>query len=149
MIDIMKILFAAMLIPSVLYAEIIHPGEETACPDAVYRGNLKITFADQNLSDQVFPNMVFFYGKKPHGKAGKNRLQLKSIMICSGTEKNIDIVTKYIGKHIFPPQGECGLYLNGSGKIENDTLSDIGTVKLHCKDNLVYTGEYSITAEQL
>lgn len=140
---------AAFLIPYTVHAEITDSDQEISCPDAIYRGSLKIAFADENLADQTFQNMLFFYGKKPAGKAGKNKVQLKSIMICTSNADHIDIVTKYIGKYDFPLQGECGLYLNGAGKIDDDTLFDTGAVKLHCKDNLVYAGEYSITAELL
>jgi hypothetical protein len=121
-------------------------GKEILCPNATYKGTLKISLDDAAVQE-LFENIFFVHGDKAEGISGGNgKIRLKSIMLCQQKGKFVEFAAKHVGNATLSGQGTCQITLNGSGMIKNDKFAETGTAQLRCPDNSTRKGTYTIQA---
>lgn len=126
-------------------------GTNIDCPDGVYKGTFDVTFIKTDLGPirNSIDDLLFFYGVEPKNPSqGNDKIQLKSLMICSAGGEEISTATRHIGSYTFLNK-QCKITLNGRGQIKERNLVEQGDARLSCKDKSVYQGDYSITATNL
>ena len=153
-LSIFSCIFCCYLIISCWLPAAVHAqtsGTNIDCPDVVYKGNVEFTFIKEDVGPikDLVDNMFFFYGIKPENPPeGNDALHLKSIMICSDGDKEVNTAISHTGIYTFLNK-KCVVKLNGNGRLRNSTLIERGKAKLSCKDKSIYKGHYSITATNI